>query len=68
MSLLGILVVQDPRMLQVRVWFTVDRWPTRKRRKAWRVTRREQLRPSAKMIGGALFCHPTIYKMLQDSL
>lgn len=39
----------------------------RKRRKAWRVSRREVERPAAFVVGNTLFVHPLAYSTLKSS-
>lgn len=63
----GVQVVTSSLAVETKVHFAVEEWPTKKKRRGWRVVRHEELRPCAYMVsGGTMIVHPEILARLKD--
>ncbi len=63
--LAGLSVVQNPYAVRRWVEFKVEPWPTRKRRRNWRVRRYERSEPGCYQVGSTLYMHPELFAKLK---
>lgn len=65
--LAGIPVIANELALNVVVWYAVEPHPIQKRRRQWRVVRRERHEPcSYKLANGTLVMHPMLIALLRE--
>jgi hypothetical protein len=64
-SIYGLKVVSAPMAREVRDEYRVERHPTKKRRKQWRVVKHHIDRPCFYRAGDTLFVHPELIAKLK---
>ena len=61
----GMNVVSTQMAREVRTEWRVERHPTKKRRKQWRVVKHEINRPCAYQSGNTIYAHPAVIEQMR---
>lgn len=61
----GLRIITNTLAREVRTEFKVAPWPTRKKRRGWKVQRIEINRPGCYRMGDTLVMHPDLYEKLR---
>lgn len=66
-TLFGLDIVPQPRAVRVTFEHRVERHPTKKRRRNWRVVKHRIEKPCAYQVGRTVYMHPDLIAKLRSA-